>query len=61
MFNPPPGFHETNGHIDDAIIKPPSKMMSSAISVADLERQLVYGFVTFLVILLVYHIKILLK
>ncbi|XP_050530290.1 protein PAT1 homolog 1 isoform X2 [Daktulosphaira vitifoliae] len=41
VFNPPPGFHETNGHMDDDIIKPPSKIMSSAISVADLERQLI--------------------
>lgn len=49
MFNPPPGFHEANSHFDGAAIK--SQVMSSAISVADLERQLVY-------VLLIYYLLI---
>ncbi|XP_027844295.1 protein PAT1 homolog 1 isoform X1 [Aphis gossypii] len=43
VFNAPPGFREVNvnGHIDDILTKPPPKVISSAISVADLERQLI--------------------
>lgn len=43
MFNTPPGFNETNGYnIDDMSPKFPSKELTSAISVADLERSLVF-------------------
>ncbi|XP_025409185.1 protein PAT1 homolog 1 isoform X2 [Sipha flava] len=39
VFNAPPGFRNANGHMENILSKPPPKV--SAISVADLERQMI--------------------
>lgn len=41
MYSVPPGFRNINGRLDDNLTKPPQKVFSSAISVTDLEKQMV--------------------
>ncbi|VVC26941.1 Hypothetical protein CINCED_3A023024 [Cinara cedri] len=41
VFNAPPGFRDIHGRLEDNLTKPPQKLFSPAISVTDLERQMI--------------------